>query len=774
MLRVYTCLTQEHDLRLVLLAGLVGLAGTFVALGVLRRAAAAQSLSRAGWLLLAGMSGGSTIWCIHFIAMLAYTASPALGFAPMLTLASLVVAVLGCGLSFAIAVGRVPQAAALGGALLGLSGSAMHYIGMAAYGADGILDYDATLVTASVLLAVVFCMAALQQALRRQGWHGWAEGGLLFSLGIIALHFIGMGAIEIFPMPRPLALGGSSQEPLALAVGLVALMVVSAAAAAWLIDHRNEETGLQRMRRLADAAVEGLAIVRHGRIVEANSSLQALTGLPRAQLLGLPLPGELLTGLPPSIEGTVEARLRHGDGSLIEIELVVRENAPRPGMRVFALRDLRERNAQERQMRQLALHDGLTGLPNRRAFSHQITRQIEKANGGTGGLALLWLGLNRFSQINELYGHAAGDAALRDYGRQLKRLRPEGGMIARVGSDEFGLLQPYGGRHEVEMLVRRLEALALPSAELPAGVSAAIGVALFPHDADDAEALMANAALAMRGAKAMQANRARFYDAAQDASARDRLRLADDLRTALERAEFRLFYQPQAKIRGGCLCGHEALMRWRHPERGIVPPGIFIPLAEETGVILALGEWALRTACAEAAAEPRLGKVAVNLSPLQFREAGLPDLVASALAESGLPAARLELEITESVLMQDPDRTVDALRQIKRLGISVAMDDFGTGYSSLATLRAFPFDKIKLDRSFIPEIESDPQARAILRAVLGIGRGLGIPVLAEGVETAAQLATLRDEGCAEVQGYLLGPPCPLAALQFPALRAATA
>ena len=291
---------------------------------------------------------------------------------------------------------------------------------------------------------------------------------------------------------------------------------------------------------------------------------------------------------------------------------------------------------------------------------------------------------------------------------------------------------------------------------------------------EEREALMANAALAMRGAKAMQANRARFYDAAQDASARDRLRLADDLRTALERAEFRLFYQPQAKIRGGCLCGHEALMRWRHPERGIVPPGIFIPLAEETGVILALGEWALRTACAEAAAEPRLGKVAVNLSPLQFREAGLPDLVASALAESGLPAARLELEITESVLMQDPDRTVDALRQIKRLGISVAMDDFGTGYSSLATLRAFPFDKIKLDRSFIPEIESDPQARAILRAVLGIGRGLGIPVLAEGVETAAQLATLRDEGCAEVQGYLLGPPCPLAALQFPALRAATA
>ncbi|MXP63691.1 EAL domain-containing protein [Roseomonas sp. M0104] len=671
MLRVYTCLTQEHDLRLVLLAGLVDLAGTLVALGVLRRARGVHGLSRAGWLVLAGMSGGAAIWCTHFIAMLAYMPSPALGFAPTLTLVSLVVAMLGCGLSFGVAVGGPPWASLAGGALLGLSGSAMHYIGMAAYGANGILAYDGLLVGASVLLAVLFCMAALFQALQGDGWRGWLEGGLLFCLGIAALHFTGMGAIEILPAPRQLAKGSTAQEPLALAVGVVALLVVSATATAWLIDRRNEETGRGRMR-------------------------------------------------------------------------------------------------------QLALHDGLTGLPNRLAFSTHLSRQLGAARSGGGGLALLWLGLNRFSQVNDLYGQAAGDAALRDYAHRLDRLRPEGGMAARMGSDEFGLLQPYGSRHEVEMLVSRLEAMALLPGEARAGISAAIGVALFPHDGGNAEALMANAALAMRRAKAMRAGRACFYDAAEDASARDRLRLADDLRLALERAEFRLFYQPQAQARSRRLCGHEALMRWHHPERGLIAPGIFIPLAEETGLILALGEWALRTACAEAAAEPRLGKVAVNLSPLQFRQPGLPELVAGALAESGLPAARLELEITESVMMRDPERAVEMLQRMKRLGISVAMDDFGTGYSSLATLRAFPFDKIKLDRSFIPEIESDPQARAILRAVLGIGRGLGIPVLAEGVETEAQLATLRDEGCAEIQGYLLGAPCPLSMLHFPAARAATA
>ncbi|HWX50403.1 MAG TPA: EAL domain-containing protein [Roseomonas sp.] len=777
MMRVYTCLMQEHDGRLVLLAALVGLAGTLVALGVLGRAKQVRGLSRGGWLLLAGMSGGSAIWCTHFVAMLAYTASPALGFQPMLTLASLVVAMLACSVSFTLAIRHRPGAPLLGGALVGLGSSAMHYLGMAAFGAGGVLAYDALLVFLSVLLAAAFSMAALHRTLRLQGWRGWLEGGLLFSLGIVGLHFTGMGAILVLPGPLASPASGADQAPLALAVGLVALMVASAAAAAWLIDHRSEEVGLRRMRRLADGAIEGLAVVRHGRIVEANASLQAMTGLSREALLGRSLPGDLLPALDlpeGAASGRVETRLSRADGSLIDVEVVVRDNAPLPGKRVFAVRDLRERRAQEQRLRYLTRHDGLTGLPNRFSFVRQLTRALGEAARNGQSLAVIQLGLNRFKEINDLYGHTAGDAMLRDFARRLGQARPDQGLIARLGGDEFGLLHPYAQRREVEALTRRLEALALPAGGTPRAPSFAIGIALFPGDGADAETLLANADLAMRRAKATQFGAACFYEAGMDAMVRERLRLADDLRQAVGRRQLRLFYQRQASTLGRCLVGHEALLRWDHPEHGLLLPKRFIPLAEESELILALGDWALRTACAEAVAEPRLGKVAVNLSPAQFRQADLPGQVTAALEASGLPAARLELEITESTLMQDPARTVETLLQMKRLGISIAIDDFGTGHSSLATLRAFPFDKIKLDRSFIPEIENDPQARAILRAVLGIGRGLGIPVLAEGVETEAQLTTLGDEGCAEVQGYLLGQPCPLSALSLPAGQTAAA
>ena len=769
MMRVYTCLTQDHAPPLLLLAVLVCLAGSVVTIGVLNCAIRARGWSRAGWLLLCGVSGGAAIWCTHFIAILAYQPAQMLSISPLLTMASLLLAILGSGLGFTLAIGPGwLQSRAigpwLGGLVLGAAIAGMHYSGMLALG-TGTVIFDRSLLLASLLFSVLLATGSTVLAARAQGaWPAWLGAAVCFGLGILSLHMTGMGAILQLPPVQELG-RGDVQAPLALAVGALAMMVLGSAAAACLIEHHSEADGSIRMRRLADSAIEGLAITLGGRIVEANASFQAMVGLPRAQLIGRELLGELLPPLhlPADVAEApaLETSLRRADGSLLDVELMVRDNVPLPGKRVFALRDLRERREQERRINHLALHDPLTGLLNRARFTQQMEQMLRK---GGKPVALLHIGLDRFKQINEQHGHAGGDVLLRGFGRRLSMLLPNGGLATRLGGDEFAMLKPYAREHEIHDLIARIESAAaepdyLAGAEI--ATTAAIGVALFPEDATTGEALLADADVALRRAKARPTRGACFYQADRDAGVRQRRRLGEDLRNALAQGQLEVFFQVQVSVASNTPCGHEALLRWRHPEHGMVSPAQFIPLAEESGLILPLGEWVLRQSCIGAAREPRLGKVAVNLSPVQFAHADLPRLVAEVLAETRLDPARLELEITESTLMKDEHQTLDVLRRLKALGVGVAMDDFGTGYSSLGTLRAFPFDKIKLDRSFMREIESSSQALAILRAVLGIGRGLNIPVLAEGVETQAELARLRIEQCEEAQGFLFGRPAPL-------------
>jgi diguanylate cyclase (GGDEF)-like protein len=773
MLRVYTCLTQEHDPLALGLAVLICILGAGVTVALLRRAAGTMALSRAGWLLLCGVAGGAFVWCTHFIAMLAYQPAAGLAFGLLPTLVSLLAAMLGCGAGAALATSRLPRAPLAGGAVLGLSVGVMHYAGMAALGQDGDVRFAPGYVVASLLLGAGCGALALRAALAGSDQSGTpparraAVGGTLWlGLAILSLHLTGMAGVSVTVL-QPTTRGVSGPE-LALAVAAVGALVLAAAAAAWMIDNRTRAESGSHLRQLADSALEGLAVLRDGRLVEANDTLTRMLGRDRAALLGLPLPGDLLAlrDAPPgetTAHGTAAGRLRHADGSLLEVEVVIRHDVPAPGMSVFAFRDLRERREQERRILHLAVHDPLTGLPNRARFAQRMDQTLARAARQQPApcFAMLHIGLDHFQEINDLHGHRGGDALLHGVGRRLAQALPAQAFAARLGSDEFGILLPYGEAVEVFELLTRLErALAEPSyiggAEVTVGAST--GVALFPDDAASAEQLRAHADLAMRRAKAGPGRGLRFYQAEMDAVERQRRRMRDELRLALAQEQLFLACQVQVDVRSGAPCGHEMLLRWQHPERGLVGPAEFIPVAEESGLIQPIGEWVLRRACAMAAANPALGKVAVNLSAVQFSQPDLPQQVASALAESGLPPARLELEITETMLMQDRARTLALLERIKALGVKVAMDDFGTGYSSLGTLRAFPFDKIKLDRSFMAEIDTSPQAMAILRAVIGIGRALEIPVLAEGVETETQLALLRDEGCDEVQGYLFGRP----------------
>ncbi|WP_255406133.1 EAL domain-containing protein [Novosphingobium sp. CF614] len=437
-------------------------------------------------------------------------------------------------------------------------------------------------------------------------------------------------------------------------------------------------------------------------------------------------------------------------------------NSPLPeGGWVTTCTDITEQRRSEAKIEYMALHDSLTGLPNRTGYYRRLDHEIEQAAQHGAQVAVIAIDLDRFKEINDTYGHAAGDGVLQTIAERLMASNREGEAIARLGGDEFAAAKSFSDQRELREFILRVQKCIVSPMEdggQRLSVGASLGIALYPQDAATREALLNNADLAMYRAKSTVGQTVCFFEPSMDESARARRQLANDLRHAISRGELRLLYQPQRSLKTGALSGYEALLRWHHAKRGVVPPDEFIPLAEETGEIFTIGEWVLQQACMEARRWPVEQKVAVNLSPVQFLQPGLVERVRAILIETGLSPRRLELEITETAIITDKLRALHCLRQIKAMGVSVAIDDFGTGYSSLDTLHSFPFDKIKIDKSFLSQAESSGQARAIIRAVLALGKSLDIPVLAEGVETESQLLVLQSEGCDEAQGYYFGRP----------------
>ena len=455
-----------------------------------------------------------------------------------------------------------------------------------------------------------------------------------------------------------------------------------------------------------------------------------------------------------------------GNGTRIttETRLAVADADGTPQYLIAVVNDLTDRRRDEQRIAHMVHHDGLTDLPNRAAFDECIGATIDLAAVARDSFAVLALDIDRFKAVNDVFGHHVGDALLREVSQRLT-VACKGAFLARVGGDEFVVISPTGPQPATgAALARRLQEAFASEVEIEGRavkVALTIGVALYPQDGADAGALVANANAALYRAKAELRGTVRFFDRSMDKQLRDQRALQQDLLSAIARDELRLYYQPQARIDGEII-GFEALARWQHPRHGMVPPSTFIALAEESGSILALGEWVLRAACREAASWPKPLTIAINLSPVQFRDADLPKLVHEVLLETGLPAERLELEITEGVLIGDFTRAVGILRRLKALGVRIAMDDFGTGYSSLSYLQSFPFDKIKIDKAFIANVIESEQSATIVRAVIALGRGLELPVIAEGVETPEQRKFLAEENCDEMQGYLIGRPMPIA------------
>jgi diguanylate cyclase (GGDEF)-like protein len=481
---------------------------------------------------------------------------------------------------------------------------------------------------------------------------------------------------------------------------------------------------------------------------EAGSFLHHEPEQYRAALVAALALGKVTT----SIFKTVEGR-----------EVLVTNSPMTAGGWVATHEDITERRRAEAKIAYMAHHDALTDLPNRLRLYEQLRQTLARPNRGEH-VAVFCLDLDRFKDVNDAHGHPVGDLLLKAVADRLRQCIRDTDMVARLGGDEFAILQAGASQptDATSLSSRLIEAIGAPY-ELGGNqikVELSIGIALAPGDGLDPDQLLKNADMALYRAKSDGHGLYRFFEPEMDARMQTRRRLEIDLRKAIANGEFELFYQPLVDMQTEYVTGFEALIRWHHPERGMIPPLDFISVAEETGLIVPMGDWVLRQACAEAATWPSDVKIAVNLSPIQFKNKGLLPSVISALATSGLSPNRLELEITESVLLQDGDATLAILHELRGLGVRISMDDFGTGYSSLSYLRKFPFDKIKIDRSFIFDMSDYSDSLAIVRAVIAMGNSLGIATTAEGVETPEQFKQLKLEGCTEVQGYLFSPPRP--------------
>jgi diguanylate cyclase (GGDEF)-like protein/PAS domain S-box-containing protein len=769
MFKVAECITTQHDLLTVALAAGVSLAGMFAFFLLMDRAYECDARRRSMWMAIASFVGGSTVWATHFIAMLAYRGTVPIGFGIPLTVVSAVVIVVGFRLALTLLAGRAKYGKLLCAVTITLSIAAMHMIGMAGIRAAADVTYDFQRILAGAGVSLLLYMAAFQLFERSHGWSRVAFPALLAILGTCTLHFNAMTATElVFNPSLPSVVDAEDAHGWLIgAISAISYSTVILTAGAVFIDRY-----LTDLKGVVNSTLDGLAVVRDGRIVEVNRRFARLLASSEGELIGRSPRTLFVTADHSNVddlrEAPVEAFPLVGDGNRIfELAVQTVEYRGRPSQ-VLAVRDLTEKRMAQRQVEYMARHDALTGLPNRLLFRECFEQALAQARQSEGQVAFLALDLDRFKAVNDLFGHAEGDRVLKKVADILLRCTKGGGTVARLGGDEFAILQSIGEQPaEARALAETI--LAAFSQEMnyafdPTAVGVSIGVALFPGDGEDLDAIQHASDMALYRAKTSGRGIMAFFDAEIDRETRERRRMESELRNAVSRKQIQLVFQPFLAADEAKILGYEALIRWNHPEYGLLLPNAFLPIAEETGIIIQLGEWVLREACKTASQWDERLSLAVNFSPVQFRLVNLAPTVGAILAETGFDPHRLEVEINEAALLKDRSTTLATLHQLKEMGVRVVMDDFGTGHSSLSNLRCFPFDMIKIDRSFISAMSSDEEARSLVRAIVGLGRSLGFPVTAEGIETLEQYKMIMDEGCSQVQGLYFGQPNPPEAL----------
>jgi diguanylate cyclase (GGDEF)-like protein len=611
---------------------------------------------------------------------------------------------------------------------------ATHFVAMLAFRPGLPVGYDLWLTGLSWIIAITFVGLGLLLGVASRSPLRVASAGAMVGLAISLMHYTGMSAFH--------TTGRVVWNHGFIAASVAAAVVFSALA--FVISARVPAI---RGKLLATACFT-LAICLHH-----FTAMTAVTILPDAsRLQGFLLPAAvvaILVGASAVIVVTVAFT-----AAKIDRRLLARQKEAHDLL-------VRTEKAYQDQLDHLAFHDSLTGLANRAKFEALLSAALDERPEGDW-VALIYCDLDRFKDVNDQFGHAAGDGVLKEFASIVSAMLSKGEVFARTGGDEFAIVLRGQDRERLATLCETIcTTINERSADRLGNVGVSIGAALAPDHAGSVSDLSSAADVALYRAKQDGRRGWRLYDRELGSKAQARRALEIEIRLARSRGELSLVYQPQTDLMSGRITGFEVLLRWQRASGEHVSPTVFIPIAEECGAISEIGEWVLRSACSDAVQWPNPLGIAVNVSPVQLHNPGFVDLVQRLLAECGLCASRLELEVTETALIKDFDRAIATLRGLKALGIRIAMDDFGTGYSSLSNLRAFPFDKIKIDRSFVQAVDENAQASAIVRAVLGLGQGLNLPVLAEGVETQTELDFLRREGCDQIQGYLLSRPLPI-------------
>ncbi|AUG07474.1 bifunctional diguanylate cyclase/phosphodiesterase [Pseudomonas sp. S09G 359] len=631
-----------------------------------------------------------------------------------------------------------------GGAIaMGIGVWSMHFIGMLALRLPFALGFDVGITALSLLIAVLssgFALWLVSQP-RLPAWQ-LAFGALVMGAGIASMHYTGMAAMRMTP--------GIDYDPTLFGASLL-IAVVASGAALWIAFNLRRSTPYVRLVRGGAAVVMGFAIVG-----------MHYTGMAAAQFADESFCGAALSGLSgKGLDNLVLVTTL----AVLAIALLTSLLDARLEARTAVLADSLTLANQE--LTHLALHDMLTGLPNRTLLADRIQQAMQAVTEQGGCFALMFIDLDGFKPVNDAFGHHMGDQLLREVGLRLREDLRGHDTLARIGGDEFVLLVQLNQPDDALGLAERQVVLinrAFQVAEHELKISASVGIAMYPGNGGNPQELLMNADAAMYHAKGMGKNGYSFFDVSMNTNARKQLQLLQDLRNAVEQQQFRLYYQPKFDALSGIPVGAEALLRWEHPQQGLLLPATFIELAEKTGLIIPIGEWVLNEACRQMRVWYAQGyedwRIAVNLSALQFCHAGLVKSVASALERHQLPANSLTLEITETTAMSDADASMTVLQQLSDMGVDLSIDDFGTGYSSLMYLKRLPANELKIDRGFVRDLEHDSDDAAIVSAIVALGQALGLRIVAEGVETDVQQSFLTRLGCNSLQGFLLGHPLP--------------
>ncbi|WP_022792387.1 bifunctional diguanylate cyclase/phosphodiesterase [Marinococcus halotolerans] len=791
---------ESYSLWLVALSVLIAVLASYTSFHAAARLNTSGSKHKAVWAMIGGLCLGGGIWSMHFIAMLALDMGMTVTYDPGLLVLSIVLAVAASWLAFFILLFFKPRVQwhLLGAVFIGSGIVSMHYIGMAAMQMNAEVQYSPLLVALSVVIAYLASFTALRllsavPSIRRrlQQELGFIGSSLLMGAAISGMHYTGMAGASFEHGSAGTGMdGGAVQTELLsifIGIGIMTILVITTIVAVF---DRQMEFKKEQLDYIDDL-YRGIIHTANDAIITSNMDMMIISwnaaaerifGHRQADVVGEPLS----VIIPSAYQRRVEYFHKTGEevehASLVELEGLHREGHTFPlelsfsmqgtgAQRVYTgiVRDISERARQNERIQELIYRDDLTRLPNRRMLNEHLTHILEQRS--LENLAVLFVDLDRFKNVNDVYGHRIGDELLIIAAERMKKHLRETDFLARQSGDEFVIILPestgYRAGNTAHSLVQVLnELIIIEKNEL--FISASIGISVFPEDGETAEDLLKHADTAMYKAKSSGANQYCFFTPDMNEEVSKKMLLESGLRKGIVSEEFLLYYQPQVDVGSGEVKGYEALVRWRHPELGMVPPGEFIPLAEETGLIIPLGRWILQEACRQMAewkaAGSTVDRMSVNISTLQFQQPDFLKMVTCILETTGLPPEYLEIELTESIV-QDPQRSVPLMEQIRAKGIRISLDDFGTGYSSLSYLKDFPLNTLKIDKTFMDNIEDGQREEAIVESIIHMAQRLGFNVIAEGIEKSSQLSLLSEKACQEYQGYYFSPPLPAEAIE---------